>query len=796
MLQDVRLALRAFRRNPGFSALAVLIVALGAGANASVFSVVRAVLLEPLPYAKPDRLVSIWPTGFVSNADMEFLRARAHSFAAVAAASPGWTMTMIGAGEPVRVTATKTSANLFEMLGAAPLLGRTFATDEDRPGRHRVAVLSYALWQSRFSGSPAAVGRIVTLEDAPYQIVGVMPADFELLGRDAELWMPLPFDVASPFYRGTVSQALGRLREQVNVESATRELRSLIPEWQRQLAYEKDWGEGLIAIPLRDLMVGDARRPLLVLAGAVGLIVLLTAANLGTLLLGRHVARRTEMAVRGALGASKWRLVRQSATESAVLAAAGAAAGVLVSRLTLPLLVRMLPPEMPRVSAIAFDPLVLVAVVAASLASVLAFGVMPAVLASGLVASNAIAAGFNRSTDARTGRRTLDLLVVSQVSLATVLGIAAALMVRSLVALQDVDPGFEPTSVLTLKLNPSGERYRGIDRTIAYYRDVMHRIAALPGVATVGAINHLPLSGYDWRATVRLDERPLPPGVSPPTTGWRMIDGAYFDAMRIPLLAGRTFTEHDTRISQKVAIVNDAFAVKFFGSPAAALGRIVRTRSGGRDETPMIVGVVGGVRHRELAEPPRPELYRPMAQSFATATALTVRTAGSPARAIAAVREAVWSVDRNVAIADLVPLATLLRDSLGRPRLLATLLLVFAAVGLAIVVSGVYGVVAYTVRRRERELGIRLALGAAPASVGRLVLRQGLAYAVGGVAIGVPVALATAGILSGLLFDVEPRDPATFVALCGLVALTTLAATVAPARRALRVDPAAVLKAE
>jgi len=796
MLQDVRLALRAFRRNPGFSALAVLIVALGAGANASVFSVVRAVLLEPLPYAHPDRLVSIWPTGFVSSADMEFLRSRAHSFTAVAAASPGWTMTMIGAGEPVRVTATKGSGNLFDSLGVRPLLGRTFATGEDVPGRHRVAVISYGLWQSRFGGSPAAVGRVVTLEGAPYEIVGVMAADFELIGRDAELWMPLPFDVTSPFYKGPSSQAIGRLREGIDVASATRELRSIIPEWQRALGYEKDWGEGLVAIPLRDLIVGEVRRPLIVLAVAVALVVLLTAVNLGTLLLGRHVARRTEMAVRGALGASKSRLVRQSATESVVLAAAGVAAGVLVARATLPLLVRILPPEMPRLAAITIDPFVLVAVLAASLGSVLAFGVIPAVLASGVISSNAIAAGFNRSTDPRTGRRTLNALVVSQVALAIVLGIAAALMVRSLYELQQVDPGFEPASVLTLKVNPSGEKYRGIDRVLPYYREVMQRIAAVPGVETVGAINHLPLSGYNWIMTVRLDERPLPAGVSPPTTGWRMIDGAYFDAMRIPLLAGRTFTEHDTRTSPKVAIVNDAFAVKFFGSPAAALGRIVRTGSAGGDETPMIVGVVGGVRHRELAEPPRPELYRPMAQSFAMATAFIVRTSGSPARAIAAVRDAVWSIDRDVAIADLVPLTTLLRDSLGRPRLLATLLLIFAAVGLAIVISGVYGVVAYSVRRRERELGIRLALGAAPASVGGLVVRQGVAYALGGVAIGVPVALAMAGLLRGLLFDVQPRDPATFFALCVLVACTTVAATVVPARRALRVDPAAVLKAE
>jgi putative ABC transport system permease protein len=796
MVQDIRLALRGFRRNPGFSALAILIVALGAGANASVFSVVKAVLLEPLPYAQPDRLVSIWPTGFVSNADLEFLRARTHSFSSIATSAPGWTMSMTGAGDPLRVTATKASANLFETVGARPLLGRTFVTGEDVPGRHRVAVLSYALWQSRFRASPAVIGAHVTLEDAPYEIVGVMPAEFELLGRDAELWMPLPFDVTSPFFKGPTAQALARLRDGTTVDAATRELRSLLPEWQRQLSYEKDWGDGLVAVPLRDLVVGDTRRPLLVLAGAVGLIVLLTAANLGTLLLGRHVARRAEMAVRGALGASRARLVRQSATESAVLALAGACAGIAGARLSLPALVGMLPPEMPRMAAIGIDPVVLGAVLATTIVAVLAFAVTPALLASGLVRAEALAGALTRITTPAAAARTLHLLVVGQVALAVVLGVAAALMVRSLIALQHVDPGFDPRPVLTLKLQPSGERYRGIGRTLPYYRQVMQAIAAVPGVEAAGAINHLPLSGYNWISSVRLDERPLPPGTSPPRVGWRMIDGAYFDAMRIPLRAGRLFSEHDTTETQPVAIVNEAFAVQFFGSIPAAVGRMIRTESAGGEQKPVIVGVVGSVRHQALAQPPGPELYRPMSQSFAIATALTVRTSAAPARLIGAVREAVWSVDRNVAIADFVPLTTLLRDSLGGPRLLATLLLVFASVGLAIVVSGVYGVVAYTVRRRERELGIRLALGAQPAAVGWLVVRQGAAYAAGGLAIGVPVALGAAGVVRSLLFDVEPRDPMTFLALSALVAAATIAATVAPARRARRVEPAAVLKAD
>lgn len=793
-MSDVRLALRSFRRHPGFSALAVLIVALGAGANASVFSVVRTVLIEPLPYARPDALVAIWPDGFVSNGDVDFLRTRARSFAQVGSSSPGWTMSLVGAGDPQRVTATKTSANLFDMLGVRPMLGRTFAGDEDRPGRNRVAILSHALWQSRFGGDPATVGRVVTLEDAPHEIIGVMGPEFELFGRDAELWMPLSFDPTSPFWKGTVSQGLARLRAGADVDAAARELRSLLPAWRRELGYEQDWGQAAAVAPLREQIVGDVRQPLVILIGAVGLIVLLTAANLGTLLLGRHVARRREMAVRGALGASPWRLIRQTAAESVVLAIGGAIAGVLVAWLTLPSLVRLLPPDMPRVTSIDVDPQVLAIVLAVALVSVLGFGALPSLLAVRPTLQPLLRLGAQ--TETRSGRRTLHLLVVGQVALAVVLGIGAALMVRSLLALQSVHPGFEPQRLLTLKLQPSGERTRGIDRAVVYYDTVMQRVAAVPGVGRVAAINHLPLSGYNWLTTIRLDDRPLPPGVSPPTAGWRMIRGPYFETMGIPLLAGRTFNEHDARTSPPVAIVNEAFARQFFNSPAATVGRTIRTGSARGEQTPLIVGVVGSVRHTSLSREPAPEMYRPVAQSFSIALALVVQTTAAPMTVAAPVRQAVWSVDPNTPIADMLPLTTLLRESLGRPRLLATLLLVFASVGLAIVVSGVYGVVAYSVRRRERELGIRLALGAAPRSVGGLVVWQGVIYAIAGLAIGAPAALVLTGFMRSVLFGIQPRDAATFAALGAMVTTATVAATLAPALRAQRVEPAAILKAE
>lgn len=792
MLHDLRLAVRAYLRQPGFAALAILIVALGAGANAAVYSVVRAVLLEPLPYSQPDRLIAIHPEGFVSNADIEFLRAHARTVSHVAASSPGWTMPLTGVGEPLRLTATSVSANLFETVGAAPLLGRTFTAGEDLPGRHRVAVLGYALWQARFDADPDVVGRIITLGGEPFEVIGVMPRDFELLGREADLWVPLQFDRASPFFKGTVSQAVARLHAGVDVEAARRELRALLPEWRRALQYEQDYGRTLTAVPLRELVVGDVRRPLLVLLAAVGVIVLLTAANLGTLLLGRHVARRREIAVRGALGASTWRLLRQTAMENLVLAVAGAAAGLAGAGIALPALRRMLPPEIPRLAAVDLDWVVLATVTGAAMVSVLLFGLLPAALTIRPSLQPLLRLGTVSET--RSSRRLLDALVVGQVVMAIVLGTGAGLMARSMRALQLVDPGFDPSQVLTLKVQSGRSGEGGVEGAVAFHRDLSERIGALPGVVRVGAIHHLPLSGYNWSLPIEVEGRPVPPGTSLPTVGWRMIHGDYFGAMRIPLIAGRTFDERDTLQAPHVALVNESLAQRFFGGPAAALGRRLRSRSARGEQELLVVGVVGDVRHASLARAPEPELYRPVSQSFSVDLALTIRTETEPMALAAAVRAAVWSIDDDATIGDLMPLTTLLRESLSQSRLVAALLFVFASVGLLVLLSGVYGVAAYSMRRRERELGIRLALGAAPRAVGSLILRQGAFYAGLGLAIGVPLALGLSGAMRGLLFGVEPGDPVTMAGLAVVIAGATISATLPSARRARRVDPAAVLK--
>jgi len=519
----------------------------------------------------------------------------------------------------------------------------------------------------------------------------------------------------------------------------------------------------------------------------------LTSANVGTLLLGRSVARRRDVAVRAALGASGLRLARETVTENLLLASAGGLLGLAMARLTQSALVSLLPREMPRLGDVAISPAVIAMVMVATIGAVLLFGVAPVVMTSRTTAPPLLRQGAH--TDAIGGRRALDALVVAQIGLAIVLGLSAALMGRSLWRLHHVDPGFSPESVLTLRLQPAGDRYRGPGRILAYYREVGDRVAALPGVEKVGIINHLPLSGYNWVMAVATEERAASSQATE-RIGWRMVDGDYFDAMRIPVRAGRTFRASDDATAPRVVIVNELAARRYFGSTDRAIGRVLHLSGPGGAQRAEVIAVVGDVRHLSIALQPEPEIYQPIAQTFIPALTLVVRTAGRPAGAAAAVRTAVWSVDADVAIAGMAPLTTAIRENLGRPRMIATLLLIFAAVGVTVVLCGVYGVVAYTVRRREREIGIRIALGAAQDSVRALVFAQGVRYALVGLAIGLPSALIVSSLMRALLYDIEPHDPATVMMLCAAVAVAVVAATAGPAYRATRIEPRAMMRAD
>jgi putative ABC transport system permease protein len=793
-LPDLTLAIRNLVRRPAFTVTALLLLALGAGANAAVFSVVRGVLLRPLPYQQPDRLVAIWPQRFVNNDDLGYWRERTRSFEQIAANSPGWMMSLVIPGqEPVKVTGGRTSDNFFTTLGVNAALGRTVQPGDAVPAKSRVVVLSADIHQRHFQGDPNVVGRRVALDNVEHEIIGVMPPLFEFLEPGTDVWAPMPFDPASAQNRAQFSMAFARLKAGGTIDQASAELLELAPAMRQALNKTDDWGREGRVVLLQDHVTGDVRSTLLILLGAVGLILLLAAVNLGTLVLGRAIERSREMAVRTALGASRRRLVRQLIVEQAVLATTGALAGLLVARLVLPLLVRRIPPEMPRQGEIALDATVFLVVLATTVVVSVVMALVPVAAAARPELQPLLRQ--NQSTETPARRRALGTLVAAQIALAVVLGIGAGLMLRTLWNLQRVDPGFTPEGVLTFRLQTTS-RPMNLTLGLEYFEHVLERVRAIPGVTHVGAIQHLPMSGYNWTANVWRPEEPPAPRAARPQAIWRFVGWDYFDTVGIVLRAGRPFTPHDRETAPGVAIINETLARKEFGSASAAIGRRLTSYSAGGESVVEVVGVIRDVRFMSLDKPAAPEIYRPLAQTFMFPMAFVVRTSGEPNQIAGAIRQVAFAVDPLIAVAEIQPLTQLIASSLGRPRLLAMLLSIFAAVGLALGVIGVYGVVAYRVRQQEREFGIRLALGAAPDRIARGVLRQGARYAGLGVLLGVPAAIALSRLLESVVFGVTTQDPLTFLTLPVTVTLTTLLACFIPARRAARVNPVTTMRAD
>jgi putative ABC transport system permease protein len=796
LLHDLRLAVRGLRRRPVFAGTAILLLALGAGANALVLSVARGVLLRPLPFAAPDRLVAVWPEQYVSNEEIGAWRDRATSLAEVASVATGWLMALVAdGGEPLKVTGNRVSDNLFAMLGTPAAVGRALAPGDGTPGRERVAVIADRLWRQRFAADPTVIGRTILIDQTAYEVVGVMPPGFEILGEYADLWVPLPFVPGTVAQRSQFSLALGRLRPGVSAESASRELVALVPELRRQLGRSADWGRTMRVAPLQDATIAAVRPALTLLVVAVGLVLLLGAINLGTLVLGRSIERARELAVRTAVGASRRQLVRQLLVEQGVLATAGGLAGLGVARMALPAFVAALPADVPRQSEIALDVAVFGAVLAASVGLALMMALLPALVA--LRPGLQPLLRQHQSTDTPGRQRALGGLVATQVALAVVLGIGAGLMLRSMWQLQHVDPGFQASRVLAFRLQTTS-KYRALDTGLPYLRQVRERLRALPGVTAVGAIGHLPMSGYSWTLHVHRPEQPPAAGETGPLVGWRFVWGDYYAAMQIPLVAGRQLEATDTAQAPPVALLNQSLARLFFGDAASAIGRRLVQKGGGQDRDTVveIVGVVADVRHHGLDTVPGPEIVRPLEQTFMFPMHMVVRTAADPAALAGPVRRAAYDVDATVPVADLQPLTTLLAGSLGRPRLVAGLLSTFAAAGVLLSVVGLYGVVVVRVRQREREIGIRMALGASGRTMAAAVVGQGLRHAGVGLLIGVPAALALTRLMASLIYGVSPRDPLTFAALPLLLAVVAAVACYLPARRAARVDPVVALRSD
>ena len=793
-LPDLSLALRNIVRRPGFALVAITLLALGAGANAAVFSVVRGVLLRPLAFPEPDRLVAFWPASFVSNEDVDYWRTHTRSFTHIAAISPGWMMGLVAeTGEPIKVTGGRVSDNIFQALGARAVIGRTIEPGDARVGAPAVAVLSDSLWRSRFNADASVIGRIIQLDGQPHTIVGVMPHQFEIFGRDHDLWSALPWNPTDRNHKATFSQGVARLAPGVTADAATRELVALAPQMRHSLGKPNEWGRNIHVESLQDSMTGNVRPTLLILLGAVGLILMLAAVNLGTLVLGRSIERVNEIALRTALGASRAQLLRLIVTEQAVLAVAGSLAGIAVAYLALPALIARIPPEVPRVAEITLDWSVLITVLAVSIAVAVSVALIPALITARPNLQPLLRQARVTETPAR--RRALGALVAVQIALAVVLGIGSMLMLRSMWNLQRVDPGFDPNNVLTFRLQTTS-KHRALTTGLPYLEQMIARVRALPGVTAVGLAAHLPMSGYAWTTNARRSDQQLSPGEQAPQVGWRFVHGDYFESMRIPLKFGRRFTDADSINAPPVVLLNETMARQYFDDAAAAVGRTLIVRSGrtGQDESVEVIGVVGDVRHLSVDREPVAELFRPLLQTFMFPMAMVVRTQGPPAQIGAAVRQAAFEIDPVVPVAEMQAYTTLIADTLGKPRLLGFLLTIFAAAGLGLGLVGVYGVVAYRVRQREREIGIRLALGARPGEMARSVVTQGAVHAVAGVAIGVPVAFFLSRVMGSMLFGVTTRDPLTFTVLPALIVAVTVLACYLPARRAARIDPTLAIK--
>ncbi len=791
--RDMTVALRQARKDRTFTVMALATFALGVGANAAIFSVVRSVLLRPLPYAHPERLAAIWPTRTISNAELLYMQEHTTTFESVAAFSPGWGVAMTGAGEPRQLDAARVSANFFDVLGVRPLLGRGFLSDESATGRWNVAVLSHALWVSQFGGDSAVVGRVVDMDGQPHRIVGIMPATFEAFQPTVDAWLPLQIDPTSPFYTGATALGFGRLRRGATFAQATRELATLAPQMRAEFSYTDDYARGATVIELHESLVGAARRTILVLYAAVAMFGLIAVVNVGNLLLAHAAGRRREMAVRRALGADKSAIIGQLLVQSLVMAAAGGVVGGAAGIAGTEALRALLATSLPRTGEIHLDMFVVGVTAVATIAAGIGFGIGPALVASsvdpdGVLRANALDAGGHRAGRIR------QWLVVAQVSLATVLVVGASLMVVSLWRLGRVDLGFDPTRVATMLIQPSSGQVRSADAT-TYFEELARRISALPEVERVGAAQHLPLSGFNWNADLEVEGQPIASTAAHPHVVWRSVIGDYFGAMRIPLLRGRLFLPTDARGAPLVVVVNATMSRRYWPG-RDPVGARIKLGSGSRAEWATIIGVVGDVRSQSADAPAPAEVYRPNAQQRLVFMHYVIRTRGNALTAMTRVRAAVRSLDQTVPIAQVRSLEEVVSTSSTTRRTIARLLAGFAALGLVLGAVGIYGVVAYGVRRRTRELGIRAALGAVEGRLTTMVLGEGLRMSSVGIGVGIAVAALATRPMRALLFGVTTLDPLVYAAVALTLAGVAIAATLAPARWAARVDPMIALRSD
>jgi putative ABC transport system permease protein len=806
LIQDFRYAVRSLARQRAFTLASTLALALGVGASTALFSVLWTTLLQPLPYREPARLVAVLHgasvSGPVSPADYHDLKAWARSFSGMGAAQ-AWGANLGSGGRTERLRAMEVSAGLFDLLGVPTALGRSFAGDEEQPGRDHVAILSHGLWASRFGRDPAIVGREITLSGTPYVVVGVMPADFRFAPfwqTRPELWVPLALEARRADRGGRSLRVFARLRDGVSLGEARTELNLLTT---RLAATYPDTDAGLTtgAVRLSDKAAAGVRATVLSLFGLALLVLLISCANMAALALSRTLGRGRELAVRAALGAARVRLIRLMAAEGLVIGALGAGGGVLVAWAGTTALGTLLPPDsLPPQAAVAVSfPALLFATAAAILS-----GVLMTTVSAWQVRDRALTAavrdGGRSVTASSAGRHTRALLVGTEVAVSFVLIVAAGLLGRTVANLHDIDPGFRPDGVVALSISLDGTAHEKAADRVRFLDLTLSRIRALPGVAAAGAINHLPLAGDLWTLGYRIEGRPVPRPGEELAAAYRVITPGYFHAMGQPLLAGRDLSDADSAGGRPVVIVNETLASRHWPRRSALGERIVVPGPDDNEDPLTIVGIVADAHQRSLTTVPDDEVYLPLAErpsaSPRSPMTLVARTAGNPAGLLGQLPTAVWAGDRAAAVYEGLTLEEVIDHEIWRQQLAARLAGVFAVVALVLAAIGIHGVVSYAASRRLREFGIRLALGATPAAMRRLALREALSPVLGGLAAGLVFALTASGILVSLLVGVTAQDPGMLGASAAVLLLASVWAGWLPARRAARLDAASVLRDE
>jgi predicted permease len=805
LVQDLRYGIRTLAKNPGFTIVAVLTLALGIGANTAIFSVVDAVLLRPLPYPESNRLFTVYqtsPQDPAQNTGVSYPNfldwAQQNQVFDSIAAVRGNSLALSGQGEPTYVEAGSVTSNYFDVLRVKPLLGRALQSSDDALDANPVAVMSETLWRARFGADPAIVGRTITLDQHPIAVVGIVPGYFHPSVPDsaAQLWVPLRQDGIFSDMRGRRGghylSALGRLKLGVTAAQAQSEMAAMEQRLAEQYPNEnKGWGIRIVS--LQSDIAGNVRTALLVLLGAVGFVFLIACANVASLQLARAASRRKEIAIRVALGAGRHRLLRQFLTESVLLSVIGGTVGLVLAYEGLQGLIAWLPADLPRISEIHVDARVLAFGFGLSLLSGVIFGLAPAWHGTESRLAEALE-GARGVGEGRTSHRARNVFVVAETALAIVLLVGTGLLIRSFARLQQVNVGFNPAQLLVAQIGLPRAQYAKPEQWISFYKQTLGRMNALPGAPEAAVAVPLPLSDSYINLAFAIEGRPPRTKSEAPTADFVAISPNYFHAMQVPLLRGREFGDADSELAPNVCVISATVAQQLFPNESALGQRIIIGYPA--DAVREIVGIVGDVKDSDLAARESAQVYVPFVQNPFWAADIAVRAHGNPSALSGALREQIRAIDSALPLAEVRPMAEVIGSSIAQPRFRTTLLSLFGAAALLLAAIGIYGVLAYTVAQQTREIGIRMALGANPGRVLRLVLGRGLRLAGAGMVIGVLAALMLTRLLNSLLFGVSATDPITFAAVAGLLFAVALLACYVPARRAMRVDPMVALRYE